>query len=219
MRIYQDYLKTRSPDEWPYLPDVDAPSILNTELFKKFLGLPLDESVNITPGDVVPFLPEFIEKWIKARREKFADILPKIPDETLEARVQRLEFVTSVVTCSTCFDLSPPRCCPLIGWKSICRHQLNSMGICQRYAISHHVVAAATSLVSSVGLDPLTTIVDDLNRRNDRFMCGNCSPEVHHGRLSRRVYTWLECVCHFSFFPHFVTNIRAARTHDGLLFI
>ena len=213
MQIYRDYLKTRSPDEWLYLPDIHVQSILDTKLFKKLLGPPFDDSVDITPGIVVPFLPELVENWIKARQENFAEMLPKDPDEIWEVRVQRLELVTSVATCRTCADSSRR---PLVGWKSICRHQLNSMENCRKYVISDHAVAAATSLVSCVGLDPLTTTVDDMNCRNDRFMCGNCSPEVHRGRLSRRVYTWLECVCHFSFLHYFVTNIRAARTHDAI---
>jgi len=197
LQIYRDYLKARSPNEWPHLPDIDSGNILETKLFKRLLGQPLDESVNIFPGNVVPFFPEFIEEWTKARRETFADILPKDADETLEARVQRLELVRSVVICKMCADSSSSGR-PLVGWKSICRHQHHSKGF-RRYVINQHAVAAATSLVSCVGLDPLTTTADDMNRRDDRFMCGNCSLEVRHGRLSRRVFTWLECVCCFLF--------------------
>ncbi len=212
LQIYRDYLKARSPDEWSHLPDVDTQGILETKLFQKLLGQPLDESGDITPGNVVPFLPEFIREWTKARQETFADILPKVPDETLEARVQRLELVRSVVTCGACADLSSS-ICPLVGWKSICRHQLNKG--CQWYLVNHHAVAAATSLVSCVGLDPLTATADDMNRRDDRFMCGNCSPEVRHGRLSRRVYTWLECVCYFFFSSLLCSNIRTARAWNS----
>jgi len=189
--IYRDYLKARSPDEWPHLPDVKVRSFLDAGYFKKLLEPPFDESVDITPGNVLPVLPGFIEKWIKTRQDKFADLLPNDSNETLEARVQRLELVTSVMTCGTCAFSSR---LPLIGWKSICRHQLNCGESCRSYVISQNAVASATSLVSCVGLDPLTTTVDDMDCRNDRFMCGNCSPEVYRGRLSRRVYTWLECV-------------------------
>jgi len=204
LQIYKDYLKSRSPDEWTYLPDVDALSFRDADFFKNLLGPPFDESVDITPVNVLPFLHDFIEKWIKARREKFAELLPKDTNESLEARVQRLELVTSVMNC-----VDPSLSCrPLIGWKSISRHQLNN-GSYRRYVVNRHAVVAATSLVSCVGLDPLATTVDDMNHRDDRFMCGNCSIEAYRGRLSRRVYTWLECVCPMFFSSYyFLTNLN-----------
>ena len=194
LQIYRDYLKARSPDEWLHLPDPDDGSVVAwvATLFKKHLKQPLDECVDISPSNLVPFLPKFIEEWTKECRETFADILTKDPDETLEARTQRLELVQSVVTCSICDD-------PVVGWKSIYRHQRNSG--CPRYVINHRAVAAATSLVSCIGLDPATITADDMNRRDDRFMCGNCSLAVRHGRLCRRVFTWLECVRCFFFLP------------------
>ena len=213
--IYRDYLKARSPDEWQHLPDADGGRIVVREnmLFKKLLKQPLDECVDISPSNVVPFLPKFIEEWTKAHRKRSAGILPKDPDETLEARIQRLELVRSVVFCITCDDSSLSGR-PLVGWNSIYRHQLN-FG-CQEYAIDHRAVAAATALVSCIGLDPATTTADDMNRRDDRFMCGNCGLEVCHGRLCRRVFTWLECVCYFFFSSLTVINFRIARTLDRI---
>jgi len=200
--IYQDYLKARPPGEWQYLPEPDTRRILEIEGFKEFLEAPFDERGDIFPGYAVAFFPDFIDNWVKGHQEEIVGILPDLEDaeETFEAKVQRLELATSVVTCRDCNDSSHLGLV-LVGWKNICRHlRSTSHGYpdnCQTYEVNHHAVAAAASLVSCVGLDPLTTTMDDMNRRDDRFMCGTCLPEDYRGRRFMRVYTWLECVCYF----------------------
>lgn len=202
--IYQDYLKARPPGGWQYLPDADTGRILELEGFKEFLETPFDKRGDISPAYAVTFFPDFIDNWVKEHQENIVCILPDLEDaeETFEAKVQRLELATSVVSCRDCNDSSHSGLV-LVGWKNICRHlRSTSHGYpdnCQTYEVNHHAVAAAASLVSCVGLDPLTTTVDDMNRRDDRFMCRSCLPEYHRGRRFMRVYTWLECVCHFSF--------------------
>jgi hypothetical protein len=109
------------------------------------------------------------------------------------------------VTCRDCNDASHSGH-TLLGWKSICRHLRSSNGRlanCQKYELNQHLVAAATSLISCVGLDPSTATGDDMDRRDDRFMCGNCMPEYHRGCRIMRVYTWMECVCYLSSVRYF----------------
>lgn len=210
--IYKDYLKSLPPDEWQYLPHVDARYILDIEPFQEFLQAPYDKRGDMAPGYAASLFPESTDKWAKARREEIVSLLPTLEgaSETFEVKAQRLELATSVVTCRDCIDISHHGFA-LVGWKNIRRHQRSAFNgspdKCRTYVISRSAIAAATALVFCVGLDPLTTTADDMIRRDDRFICGNCLPDTHRGRKFMRVYTWLECVRHFSLFWEFASLI------------
>lgn len=197
--IYRDYLKVLPPVAWQYCPRVDGPHILEIEAFRDFLGPPFEKRGDIAPGYAATFFSDSIDKWVRTQQENIAGILPALEGvkETSETKIQRLELATSVLTCRVC-NYSSHSGHALVGWKSICRHLCSSVNCyknCQKFEVNRHAVAAATSLVSCVGLDPLITTMDDMDQRNDRFMCGSCIPEENGGRRFMRVYTWLECVC------------------------
>ena len=197
--IYRDYLKVRPPAEWQYYPRVDGPHILEIQAFRDFLGPPFEERGDIAPGYAAAFFADSVDKWTRVQQENIAGILPALErvQETAETKIQRLELATSVMTCRVC-NYSSHSGHALVGWKSICRHLCSSVNCyknCQKFEVNRHAVAAATSLVSCVGHNPLTATMDDMDHRDDRFICGNCVPEGNGGRQFKRVYTWLECVC------------------------
>jgi hypothetical protein len=190
-------LKTLHPDKWQYLPQ--ARCVKEIDAFKDFLNAPCQKRGHLIPGEAVAFFPEFLDQWTQKQREETTKLFPILNgmEESLEARVQRLELVTSVVTCSDCkYKCHSGHA--LIGWKNICRHKRSIVpgyvDPCVTYGVYDNAVAAAASLVSCVGLDPLTTTVSDMNTRNDRFMCGNCMPSPYRGLRCLKVYTWIECV-------------------------
>lgn len=93
----------------------------------------------------------------------------------------------------------------LLGWKNICRHTRRTTGRnmdpCSKFEINERVSwAAATSLVLCAGLDPKTMTIQDMDFRNDRFLCGNCIPDTSHGVTGLKAYTWIECVKFFIFY-------------------
>jgi len=203
--IYKDYLKTLPPDDWQYLPQ--ARYIKEIEAFKTFLMSPCDGRGDMAPGYAASFFPEFIEQWTRKQQEEMIDVFPKVDgtEETFETKLQRLELATSVVTCTDCkYKGYSGRV--LVGWKSICRHRRSIVGgyiePCATYEVNDNAVAAAASLVSCVGLDPSTATLDDMNTRDDRFMCGNCMPVDYRGVRGLKVYTWIECVRSFLINTH-----------------
>lgn len=195
--IYRDFLKTLPPDTWQYLPQARYAN--EVDAFKEFLNAPCDKRGDLIPGQAVTFFPEYISKWTRKQLEETIEVFPKLEgvEESFETKVQRLELVTSVITCSDC----KYKCHlghALIGWKNICRHRRSTIPgyvvPCATYEIYDNCVAAAASLVTCVGLDPSTTTVSDMDARNDRFICGNCLPDYYRGLRCQKVYTWLECV-------------------------
>lgn len=194
--IYHDYLKTLPPEQWQYLPQ--AQYIMHIEGFKDFLDAPPDKRGDMAPGYAVTWLSRFIEEWTKGQQVEIVHILPKGQgEESFEAKLQRLELATSVVSCTMCKDKHHAGRV-LIGWKSICRHRCSMLeGLrkpCVTYEISHTATAAAVSVVACVGLDPSIATADVMDARDDRFMCGDCLPENHRGLHGWKVYTWIECV-------------------------
>jgi hypothetical protein len=195
--IYRDYLKTLRPEKWQYLPQ--ARCVKDIDAFKEFLNAPCQKRGDLIPGQAVEFFPEFHKQWTRKQREATVTFFPTLVgvEESFEAKVQRLELVTTVVTCSDCkYKCHSGHA--LIGWKNICRHRRSIVpgyvDPCATYAGLDNATAAAASIVSCVGLDPSTTTVSDMNARNDRFMCGNCMPSPYRGLRCLKVYTWLECV-------------------------
>ncbi|KAF9526955.1 hypothetical protein CPB83DRAFT_856874 [Crepidotus variabilis] len=203
--IYTSYLRSQEPDKWQYLPqprfvknmDKDCP------LVKDFLTAPFTHRGDIRPGDVVEFFPAFANSWTKGLQEEilavFSKEQPHIEALSFDDQLARLDLATTILTCTDCkYKARNGRV--LIGWDNICRHRRSTMPgylePCGTYEVNDNAVAAAASLVSCVGLDPSSTTAKEMDERDDRFLCGNCMPEYHHGVNGLKVYSWFECVQH-----------------------
>ena len=195
--IYKDYQKSLTPDEWQYLPP--GRLVKDIEGFSEFKDAPYDKRGDMAPGYAAQLFPAFIADWTRSQQLETLKLFPQPEgfEEPFETRLKRLDLATSVVTCMGC-KYTVRDGWTLLGWKSICRHRRNNMpGFvhpCSTYEVNDNAVAAAASLVSCVGLDPSTATIEEMNARNDRFMCGNCMAEDGHGVRGLKAYTWVECV-------------------------
>jgi len=220
--IYHDYLKTLPPEQWHHLPQ--AQYILCIEGFEDFLNAPPDKRGDMAPCHAVTWFPRFIEEWTKDEQKAIVRLLPRKEEpESFEAKLKRLELATSVLRCTMCKDRHHAGRV-LIGWKAICRHRCSMLeGLrksCVSYEMNYIARLAAISVVSCVGLDPSMATVDDMNARDDRFMCGDCMPENHRGLHGWKVYTWIECVspqmgCFCFIFSPLSKNVKFADSTCG----
>ncbi|CAA7271524.1 unnamed protein product [Cyclocybe aegerita] len=196
--IYKDYLKSQNPDSWQYLPQEHL--VRDIDGFSDFLNAPFDKRGDLSPGFAASLFPDFISNWTRTQQEETVGLLPQVGgEEDILAKLRRLELVTSVFTCNDCkYKYADGRV--LLGWNNICRHKRGLVpghtSPCGSYTLDEDAVAAATALVSCVGLDPSTTTIKQMDERDDRFMCGNCMSETSRGVTGLRVYTWRECIYH-----------------------
>jgi hypothetical protein len=194
--VYQDYLKSLNPNEWQYLP---PPQLVHSiEGFSEFLNAPYDKKGDMPPSYAVSLFPDFIVDWTSKQQEAVVSLFPPpVPDLEHQAKLKKLELATSVFTCLDCrYKFRDGRV--LLGWKNICQHRRSVAGsninVCGTQELNEVASAAATSLVSCVGLDPATTTIEQMDMRNDRFLCGNCTSEPSRGVIGLKVYNWVECV-------------------------
>ncbi|KIM48829.1 hypothetical protein M413DRAFT_438003 [Hebeloma cylindrosporum] len=179
--IYRDYQKSLDPDRWQYLPP--SKLVESIEGFSDFLQAPYDKRGDMAPSYAVSLFPAFIADWTRTQQEAVVSLFPStVPDQ---AKLEKLELATSVFTCVDCrYKIRDGRI--LLGWNNICRHrQFNQLAS-----------AAAESLVRCVGLDPATTTIEQMNLRDDRFLCSNCTSEPSRGVIGLKVYNWVECLLH-----------------------
>lgn len=207
-QIYTDYQKQLDPPVWQFLP----PACLarDAEGFQDFLNAEFTLRGDLSTAYAMSIFPAFVESWTKTQQELIAGLLPDrdrgpdAPPETFAEKMERLELAQTVVVCSDCrFKAQQGRA--LVGWDAICRHMRTLVGgnmhPCAAYEIEEHATATAIALVTCVGLDPATTTGEEMTRRDDRFMCGNCHSHTSRGVTGLNVYTWLECVCVVLCFP------------------
>ena len=143
--------------------------------------------------------PSSVITWTQVHRERIAALVKpssaeSLNEEVSEFEMQRLELATSIVMCDDCKNRSI-RGLALVGSEDIFRHmclEANLYNPCQAIRLDEVGCAAATSLVSCLGLDPKTTTIKEMDERDARFLCGNCMSEF--GTTSLYVYTWMECV-------------------------
>lgn len=199
--IYRDYQKTLDPNSWHYLP----PGVLVKTIpgFANFLHAPYDKRGDMDLGHAVSLFPDFITEWTKTHQSEILQLFETEEEQDFQSRLRKLELATSVVACVQCRWKSQ-RGVVLLGWENICRHKrvFGYGGFCSEFEINQSASAAAASLLSCVGLDPATTTIEDMNVRDDRFLCGNCPAETLRGIKGLKAYTWIECVClSFPVFP------------------
>ncbi|KAJ3507272.1 hypothetical protein NLJ89_g6396 [Agrocybe chaxingu] len=173
--IYKDYLKSQNPDSWQYLPQEHL--VRDIDGFSDFLNAPFDKRGDLSPGFAASLFPDFISYWTKTQQEETVDLLPRVGDE--EDLMAKLRGLSSSHPSSPATTASTRHTSP-----------------CGSYTLDEDAVAAATALVSCVGLDPSTTTIKQMDERDDRFMCGNCMSETSRGVTGLRVYTWRECIYH-----------------------
>lgn len=218
--IYQDYQKSLDPDRWQYLPPSKV--VKSIEGFSKFLNAPYDKRGDMAPSYAVSLFPDFIADWTKKQQETVVSLFPSaVPDLDYQMKLEKLELATSVFTCIDCkYKVRDGRV--LLGWNNICRHRRSIAGtnvyVCGMQEFNELASAAAESLVRCVGLDPATTTIEQMNTRNDRFLCSNCTSEPSRGVIGLKVYNWVECVSPFAFSPLTHLNgcmLALARCRDA----
>ena len=133
-------------------------------------------------------------------RLRFAD---RLPDHLLEPchseqdQLRKVDLAAATFSCRKCRHNTDAGI--QIGWKAICHHMRNysrgaPRGHCLEYDFNDKVSLFASSIVSLSGLDPGKTCVDDMDDKNDRFMCGICRPSRKHHISLLRTYTWFDLV-------------------------
>jgi hypothetical protein len=219
--IYQDYQKSLDPDSWQYLPP--SKLLKSIEGFSDFLNAPYDKRGDMAPSYAVSLFPEFIANWTREQQEAVVSLFPStVPDLDHQMKLKKLELATSVFTCVDCrYKIRDGRV--LLGWNNICRHRRSTAGsnihVCGAQELNELASAAAESLVRCVGLDPATTTIEQMNTRNDRFLCSNCTSEPSRGVIGLKVYNWVECVSPFVFSPSTHLNgymLALARRRDAI---
>jgi hypothetical protein len=175
----------RAPSTWAYSP---VREIAN---FPEFTVLTSneDEEVVLVPNDVrlvaaLAQLPAKLDAWCISQQGTLASRIPVAPGS--------LELATTVFTCGrehTCTEhFYRPQCC-LVGWRAAGAARGYSCEV-SRLRFSEPASAAASALVSLVGLDPHNATAEQMDGLDQRFVCNDC-PIQHRGR---EVMTWRVCV-------------------------
>ncbi|KAG2338543.1 hypothetical protein BDR05DRAFT_1004117 [Suillus weaverae] len=112
------------------------------------------------------------------------------PDETL------LQLATSIFRCTTSRT-------PLITWDKVQYHKCPSRvyytGMATfacTFSISQSGIAAASSLLSLVGLDAKTTTATTMDQLQCYFFCSNCPPKPENRGTYRMAMDWRRSVIH-----------------------
>ncbi|KAF4614830.1 hypothetical protein D9613_002720 [Agrocybe pediades] len=195
--IFRDYKKAKEPETWQYLP----PSCLasNLEGFSTFLNADFTDRGNVSMECAVSLFPEFVAEWTRDRKLKILRLFAPEPQDDFDNLFKRLELATSVVTCREC-KLRRTEGLAMFGWKQICLHMRTIApgheNPCINYEIMDSSKLAVSSLIRCVGLDPTTTTAEEMNDRDDRFLCGDCMAFNSNGGSGLKAYTWTECAAH-----------------------
>ncbi|KAF8912005.1 hypothetical protein CPB84DRAFT_742614 [Gymnopilus junonius] len=211
--VYRDYQKTIDPSSWHCLPPITL--VKTIPGFADFLNAPYDKRGDIDPGHAVTLFPDFIADWTKRHQSEILQLLKFDEQQDVGTRLRKLELATSVVTCIDCRWKSQ-RGLVLLGWENICRHKRIEAygGFCSKFEINEVASVAVNCLLSCVGLDPATTTIDDMNSRDDRFLCGNCPAETSRGIKGLKAYTWIECLIHST-----EMHLQANAMHDSPIWL
>ena len=190
-----------TPDSWQYHPPLTF--VTTIAGFADFLNAKYDTRGDVDSDYAMKVFPSSVMTWTQAQRERIATLVKpssaeSLVEEAFELKMQRLELATSVVVCNDCKNRSI-RGLALVGSENIFRHiclEANPYNPCQAIHLDPNAgaCAAATSLVSCLGLDPKTTTFKEMDERDARFLCGNCMSETSRGIRGLKVYTWKECV-------------------------
>ena len=188
-----------APESWQYHPPLTFATTIPE--FADFLNAKYDTRGDVNSIYAMTVFPSSVITWTQAHKERIATLVKPLSaesdEEPFESKMQRLELATSIMRCDDCKDRST-RGLALVGWKNIFRHiclEANPyFNPCQTIRLDEGACAAATSLVSCLGLDPKTTTCKEMDERDARFLCGNCMSETSRGITGLKVYTWMECV-------------------------
>ena len=198
--LYTTYQKTLvEPHSWQYHPPLSFVTMIPE--FSDFLNTKYDTRGDVDSTYAMTVFPSSIITWIQAQGERIAahvklSSLESLVEETF-FKMPRLDLATSIMRCDDCKDRST-RGLVLVGSENILRHICLEadpyFNPCQAIRFDDGACAAAASLVSCLGLDPKTTTSKEMDERDARFLCGNCTSETSRGITGLKVYTWLECV-------------------------
>ena len=193
-RVYHEYIKALSPEEWEHLPP--AKRIMEIDTFKQFRDTPpFDKRGDMHPGYVATFFPSFIEEIQRRQRNRIIKLFSNTQSKETKIVVTEDLYMLAALVVSCKRHNSN---CLLIGWKNIFCHLMRSRKDCINCKVESAAMVDAAMVISAAGMDPSKTTVSEMDNLDGRFICGNCTPESYRGCQSCEVYTWMECVRHFS---------------------
>ena len=147
--------------------------------------------------DMERLFPKVIATTAHDEQLRFANLLPNRlmgATSSEEHRICKVDLAAATFSCVGCHRREDRGV--QIGWKAICLHMRNygrdARGNCLKYSFNDKVSYYASLIVSLSGLDPCTASVDDMDQRNDRFICGVCRPSRRHRVSFLPTYTWFD---------------------------
>lgn len=207
-------------DMWSSLPPADV--VRELDYFRDFINSETEEVGEISAERSIEQLNAFIEtSFEKPKRAlTFASLLTTgkmkdYPGKGHEREFDVLELVTSVFSCPPCEAEAkvPSEASALVGWNELKNHLYctTSKEKPSSAAISHDKKGKsrlefplradkggakdAIWLLKMLELDPSTTVAEQLDILDPRFLCLCCPREVSKGMAGRKAMGWRDCVC------------------------
>ncbi|KAF8079309.1 hypothetical protein FPV67DRAFT_1468364 [Lyophyllum atratum] len=185
----------------------EVPDILLNEPFMTMVDSPSDDSIH--DDEIVKVLDRFADRWLpRSMEDLFADPPSQLfLDDRSPSCIPHAYSINSAVSVFSCQDCKHMSTfgdgCELIGWSVASAHTANcpssSFGLFDLapvgppLKVSEVGCVAALSLLDLLGLDPHTTVADDMDKRDARFTCVKCTETDGY----RVPLSWRECVSHF----------------------
>ncbi|PPQ96994.1 hypothetical protein CVT26_006422 [Gymnopilus dilepis] len=186
------YYEHHPDGAWTVLPHSDL-------TVKVFLENHYDESMELE--DMERLFPKVIATTAQDEKLRFANLLPNHlmgATSSGEDQICKVDLAAATFSCVGCHRREDRGV--QIGWKAICLHMRNygrdARGNCLKYSFNDKVSYYASLIVSLSGLDPCTASDDDMDQRNDRFICGVCRPSRRHRVSFLPTYTWFDMLLH-----------------------
>ncbi|PPR04696.1 hypothetical protein CVT26_015020 [Gymnopilus dilepis] len=182
------FYESRTKDAWEMLPHSSL--VVDSFLQSRF-------TEDMTYNEVEQLFPSFIKEASEAERANLALQLPenlRADASGPGAMASKVSLATAVFSCFSCRSKAGDI---LIGWKTICRHmRVVRISGCTLFRFNPRLSAITAALVTVSGLRYETATVDDMDNKNDRFLCGECRPLRRHRMSSLRSYTWFDMLHH-----------------------
>lgn len=124
--------------------------------------------------------------------------LRKAKKASMKAKMdERMKLARTMFSCISCKS-GRHAGLAVFGWKEACVHMAGSYShyFHSNWEFCSVGYAAASSLISQLGLDPDTATLEEVDAKDARFLCMNCPTKSHKRVQGRKAYTWRECVAH-----------------------
>lgn len=163
------------------------------ELYDLLPGVEIEEDldyVELDEKDREGLSEEDVERrTTELRKEKKAALQVKMDD--------RMKLARTIFSCISC-KAGRHSGLAVFGWKDACVHMAGSYShyFHSSWEFCSVGYAAASSLISQLGLNPDTATLEEVDAKDARFLCMNCPTKSCKGVQGRKAYTWRECVMH-----------------------